>query len=187
MVLTLFRREEKFKVEIDVLGHTIGGVLSQEQEGKWKPIAFLSRTMQPAEWNYKIYNKELLAIVEAITKWRQYLLDTTEKFKVWTNYENLKYFWKPYKLNKRQARWYLKLQDYDFILQHISGKTNMKADILSRKDHINITEDNKDVQMLKDEMWTKRQITAEIKMIWRNQVVEETTILEEIQRNEMEE
>ena len=41
----------------------------------------------------------------------------------------------------------------------------MKADVLSRKDHINTTEDNKDVQMLKDEMWTRRQITAEIKMI----------------------
>ena len=41
----------------------------------------------------------------------------------------------------------------------------MKADVLSRKDYINTTEDNKDVQMLKDEMWTRRQITAEIKMI----------------------
>ena len=84
-------------------------------------------------------------------------------------------------------RWYLKLQDYDFILQHIPGKTNMKANVLSRKDHIDTTEDNKDVQMLKGKMWTRRQITAEIKMIQRNQVVEETTILEEIQRNEMEE
>jgi len=55
-------------VETDASGHTIGGVLSQEQDGKWKPIAFLSRTMQPAERNYEIYNKELLAVVEAITK-----------------------------------------------------------------------------------------------------------------------
>jgi len=60
---------------------------------------------------------------------------------------------------------------------------NTKADILSRKDHINTTEDNKDVQMLKDEMWTRKQITAEIKVIRRNQVVEETTILEEIRWN----
>jgi len=60
----------------------IGGVLSQEQEGKWKPIAFLSRTMQPVERNYKIYDKELLAIVEILTKWRQYLLDAMEPFKI---------------------------------------------------------------------------------------------------------
>jgi len=44
-------------------------------------------------------------------------------------------------------------------------KTNMKADILSRKDHINTTNDNKDIQMLKDEMWTRRQILAEVKII----------------------
>jgi len=43
-------------------------VLSQEQEGKWMPIMFLFRTMQLAERNYEIYNKELLAIVEALTK-----------------------------------------------------------------------------------------------------------------------
>jgi len=48
-VLSLPRREGKFRVETDVSGHAIGGVLSQEQEGKWKPIAFLSRMMQPAE------------------------------------------------------------------------------------------------------------------------------------------
>ena len=67
-VLALLRREGKFRVETDALGHAIGGVLSQEQDGKWKPIAFLSRTMQPAERNYEIYDKELLAIVEALAK-----------------------------------------------------------------------------------------------------------------------
>jgi len=87
-------------VETDTSGHAIGGVLSQKQDGKWKPIAFLSRTMQPAEQNYKIYNKELLAIVEALTKWRQYLLDAKEFFEFWTDYENLKYFREPHKLNR---------------------------------------------------------------------------------------
>jgi len=48
-VLALPGREGKFRVEMDALGHAIGGVLSQEQEGKWKPIAFLSRTMQSAK------------------------------------------------------------------------------------------------------------------------------------------
>jgi len=109
--------------------------------------------------------QKLLAIVEAITKWRQYLLDTTEKFEVWTDYENLKYFREPHKLNGQQAWWYLKLQDYSFILQHISGKTNTKADVLSRKDHIDTMEDNKDIQMFKKEMWIRKQITAEIEMI----------------------
>ena len=103
------RREGKFRVEMDALGHAIGGVLSQEQDKKWKLVVFLSRMMQPAERNYEIYNKELLAIVEALTKWRQYLLDALETFEIWTNHENLKYFQESHKLNRRQARWYLKL------------------------------------------------------------------------------
>jgi len=81
-VLALPRREGKFRVEVDASGHAIGGVLSQEQEGKWKPVAFLLRTMSPAERNYEIYDKKLLAIVEALDKWQQYLLDTVEKFEV---------------------------------------------------------------------------------------------------------
>ena len=55
-------------MKIDVSEHAIGGVLSQEQDRKWKLIAFLSRTMQLAEQNYEIYDKELLAIVEALAK-----------------------------------------------------------------------------------------------------------------------
>ena len=81
-VLSLPKREGKFRVETHASDHAIGGVLSQEQEGKWKPIALLSRMMQPAEQNYEIYDKELLAIVEALTKWRQYLLDVKEPFEV---------------------------------------------------------------------------------------------------------
>ena len=44
------------------------------------------------------------------------MLNTIKKFKFWTDYENFKYFREPPKLNGQQARWYLKLQDYDFIL-----------------------------------------------------------------------
>jgi len=82
LVLAFLKKEEKFRVEMNVSGHAIEGVLSQKQKEKWKPIVFLSRTIQLAERNYKIYNKELLTIVEALTKWRQYLLDATKKFKV---------------------------------------------------------------------------------------------------------
>jgi len=153
LVLFLPKREGKFRVETDTSEHAIGGVLSQEQDGKWKPIVFLSRTMQPAERNYEIYDKELLVIVEALAKWGQYLLDAIEPFKVWTDYENLKYFREPHKLNGRQAQWYLKVQDYDFMLKHIPGKMNTKADILSRKEQVNTKEDNKDVQLLKNKLW----------------------------------
>ena len=76
----------------------------------------------------------------------------------------------------------MKLQDYNFILQHISGKTNTKADILSRKDQVNIKEDNKNVQLLKERLWSRR-MTAKITMLERKTTVEECNILKEIQKN----
>ena len=112
--------------------------------------------MSSTERNYKIYDKELLVIVKTLDKWRQYLLDAVEKFKVWIDHENLKYFKEPHKLNSWQARWYLKLQDYNFTLWHIPGKINMKADILSRREKVDIKEDNQDIQMLKEKLWIWR-------------------------------
>jgi len=102
-----------------------------------------------------------------------------EPFEIWMDHKNLKYFREPHKLNGRQARWYLKLQDYDFILQHIPGKTNTKADILLRKDQVNMQDDNKDVQMLKKELWT-RKTTVEVMILKRNKTIDNLDILEEI-------
>ena len=76
----------------------------------------------------------------------------------------------------------MKLQDYDFILRHIPGKTNTKADILSRKDQINTKEDNKDVQLLKDEMWSRRTV-GKIQVFDNRKVVEETDIIKRIKKN----
>ena len=95
-------------------------------------------------------------------------MDAKEPFEVWTDHENLKYFREPHKLNRQQAQWYLKLQNYDFMLKHILGKTNTKVDILSRKDQVNTKEDNKDVQLLKYKLWQQK-MTAEIMMIGRKQ------------------
>ena len=73
----------------------------------------------------------------------------------------------------------MKLQNYDFTLKHISGKTNTKADILSWKDQVNTKEDNKDVQLLKDEIWARR-TTARIMMLGRKVIPEEGDILKKI-------
>ena len=54
LILTLFRRKGKFRVETNISEHVIREVLSQKQEGKQKPIEFLSRTIQAAKRNYKI-------------------------------------------------------------------------------------------------------------------------------------
>ena len=98
------------------------------------------------------------------------------------DHENLKHFREPHKLNGRQARWYLKLQDYDFVLRHILGKTNTKADILLRKDQVDTKEDNKDVQLLKDEMWTRKS-TSKIKVFNERRRVDKSDIIKKIRKN----
>ena len=138
--------------------------------------------MQPAKKNYEIYDKELLTIMEALAKWQQYLLNTIELFEIQTDHENLKYFRKPHKLNGQQARQYLKLQDYNFVLQHIPGKTNTKADILSKKDQVNTKNNNKDAQMLKEDLWMRR-TTAELTMLKRDKITNNDKIIKEIRRN----
>jgi len=76
----------------------------------------------------------------------------------------------------------LKLQDYNFTLWHIPGKTNMKVDILSRKDQVNTREDNKGVQLPKEELWSRKTM-AEVIMLKRTTTTNKIEILEEIKRN----
>ena len=82
----------RFKIEADSSDFAIGGTLCQLQEGRWKPIAFLSKSLSPAECNYKIYDKELLAIMICLDEWRHYVLGAPERFEVWSNHKNLEYF-----------------------------------------------------------------------------------------------
>jgi len=67
-------------------------------------------------------------------------------------------------------------------LSHNTEKTNTKANILLRKDQVDIWEDNKDVKMLKEKLWTRR-TTAKIIMLKRYKSLEDSNLLEEIQRN----
>ena len=87
-------------METDASDDAIGMVLSQQQDGKWHPVAFMSRMMSSAEQNYEIYDKELLAIIEALRKWRQYLMGAKQCFEVLTDHKNLEYFRTPQNLNQ---------------------------------------------------------------------------------------
>ena len=66
----------------------------------------------------------------------------------------------------------------------ISEKTNTKVNVLSRKDQVDTIDDNRNVKLLKDELWI-RQIKTEVEVviIRKSQVIEEITLLDEIQRN----
>ena len=98
----------------------IGAVLSQESanDGKWHPVAFLSKSLSEVERNYEIHDKEMLAIIRAMEEWRHFLEGSELGFEVWTNHKNLEYFQTAKKLNRRQARWSLFLARFDFVLHH---------------------------------------------------------------------
>ena len=59
--------DKKLRVEVDALDYATGGVLSMESEdGKWRPVAFLSKSLNETERNYKIHDKEMLAIIRGL-------------------------------------------------------------------------------------------------------------------------
>ena len=79
-----------------------GVVLSQQDKlGNWKPCAFFSTKYLPAECNYDIHNKELIAIVKALVYWTSELLSLSKPFLILTDYKNLEKFMVKRELNKR--------------------------------------------------------------------------------------
>ena len=120
----LLDNSRPYRVEADSSDFATGAVLSQEnpEDGKWHPVAFLSKSLSPVERNYEIHD-EMLAIVRALEEWRHFLEGTEHQFEIWTDHKNLKYFMTAKKLNWRQARWSLLLARFDFLLYHQPRKT----------------------------------------------------------------
>ena len=152
-VLHLPSDHGQFMVECDSSDYATGAVISQKQsDGKWHPIAYLSKSLNAVERNYDIYDKELLAIIRALEECRHLLEGAEEKVEIWTDHKNLEYFRTAKKLNRRQARWSLFLSRFNYNLHHRPGKKNRKPDGLTRRtDHEKVEKDNKDVVLLKIE------------------------------------
>jgi len=101
------------------------------------------------EWNYKIHDKEILAIIHALEEWRHFLEGATHPVEIWINHKNLKYFMMAKKLNCCQACWSLHLARFDFLLHHYPRCTMGKPDTLSRRaNHGNGAFDNENVVLL---------------------------------------
>jgi hypothetical protein len=126
--------EKETVVDCDASGYVTGGVLMQyDTKGMLRPVAFYSKKMTPAECNYPIHDKELLAIVRALQKWKTEL-KPLGRFLVRTDHKNLRYFARNQPLNERQARWAAELSEYTFHIEYVKGSENVLADALSRRD-----------------------------------------------------
>ena len=123
-----------YTVTTDASDYAIGATLSQDHGNGLQPIAFLSKKFLPAESNYVVHDKEMLAIICALKEWRHYLHGV--KFTIITDNISLKWFKTKETLSQRQVRWMEILQQYDMEIQHQKGKENVVADGLSRRpDH----------------------------------------------------
>ena len=128
-ILQMLADDKPFWVEVDASDYAIGAVLSQQTDNKWHLVAYMSKALSETKHNYEIYDKEILAIMLVLDEWQQYLMGVRQKFKIWTDHQNLQYFWQPQKLNCQQACWITELAEYNFVLMHKPGKTHLKPDL----------------------------------------------------------
>ncbi len=124
----------QFVVKVDASEVGVGAVLSQRSssDDKVHPCAYFSHRLSPAERNYDIGNRELLAVKLALEEWRHWLEGSGVPFIVWTDHKNLEYIKSAKRLNSRQARWALFFGRFDFSISYRPGSKNIKPDALSR-------------------------------------------------------
>jgi len=96
-------------------------------------VAFHSHKLSPAEQNYDIHNKELLAIVVAFMEWRPYLKGTEKPVTVYMDHQNLQYFLTTKVWTHRQIRWAQKLCAFNFKIVYGPGTKGGKPDALNRR------------------------------------------------------
>lgn len=122
-----FSDKNQFILRTDASGFALGAVLSNKND---KPVAYASRTLNRAERNYCTIEKELLGICWAVKKFRPYLFG--RKFQILTDHKPLLYLFGMKNPSSRLTKFRLTLEEYDFVISYVTGKTNVTADALSR-------------------------------------------------------
>lgn len=102
-ILAHFYPEKETAVETDASDFALGSVLSEFLDCRSHPVVFHSRKLSSAEQNYKIHDKELLAILKALMEWKCYRLEADKSITVYIDYQNLQHFLTTKKLNLRQV------------------------------------------------------------------------------------
>jgi len=156
-VLAILDIDKEMRVEADASDYATGGVLSTKcEDGKWRPVAFISKSLNATKRNYEIHDKEMLAVIRCLEAWRHYLEGAKLEFEIWTDHKNPQYFMTSQKLNRRQAQWALYLSRFNFTLKHVPGKSMGKADGLSRRPdwQEGVEKDNEDRTLIKPE-WVR--------------------------------
>ncbi|GKC46095.1 transposon ty3-G gag-pol polyprotein [Tanacetum coccineum] len=125
-VLALPNFGKEFIIETDASGTGIGAVLQQDGH----PIAYMSKSLFTKHQALSTYEKEFLAVLLALEKWRGYVLD--RHFIIKTNNLSLKYLLDQRFTTPFQTKWLPKLLGYDYQIMYKNGNDNATVDALSR-------------------------------------------------------
>ncbi|KAH0672193.1 hypothetical protein KY284_023280 [Solanum tuberosum] len=125
-VLALPNFSQEFQLETDASGRGIGAVLSQIRH----PVAYISQKLSTQRQGASSYHREMFAIIQAVSKWRQYLLG--HKFTIYTDQQSLKNLTNQAIQTPEQQKWLSKLVGYYFQIIYRPGKLNQAGDALSR-------------------------------------------------------
>ena len=129
-IIALPRDDGTFTLDTDASKYSIGAVLSQNQDGEERVVAYGSRLYSQAESNYCTTRQELLAIVYFVKQFKQYLLG--RKFLIRTDHAALQWLKRTPEPVGQQSRWLEQLAAYGFELIHRAGVRHSNADALSR-------------------------------------------------------
>src|SRR3982751_232611 len=178
-----------FQIEADASQYAYGAVLTQtDSNGKRHPVCFLSRSFSPAEQNYQVFDRELLGVIRALEEWKHYILGSPHMTVVHSDHKNLTYWRSPQNLNRRQARWFLILSEYDIKLEHMPGHKMIQSDALSRRPDLipeGENEENTDITMLPETLFINLIDTELQKQITEARPLDKNTMeaLETLLRN----
>ena len=129
-VLKLPDVEKPFILRTDASDTGLGAVLLQEHNCMLFPVAYISKKLLPRESRYSVMERECLAIVWAINKFKIYLYG--KEFVLQTDHQSLTYLDSAKFNNQRIMRWALSLQPFRYRVEYIKGEDNVGADYLSR-------------------------------------------------------
>ena len=119
-----------FELMCDASDYAIGAVLGQRKDGKLHAIYYATKTLNEAHINYATTEKELLAVVYALEKFRSYLIGSN--IIIYTDHSTLKFLFHKKDAKARLIRWILLLQEFDLQIVDKKGVENLVADHLSR-------------------------------------------------------